>query len=118
MGIAENPMLMVLNKLDALPDPGLRSRLSAAHPDGVWVSGLTGEGMDDLREAIYDRLEGERVTLALQVPQAEGRLLSELHVVGEILSRHFEGNDVLMEVRMSREHADRMLPDGRYRVKA
>jgi GTP-binding protein HflX len=118
LGIAENPVLMILNKVDALPEPGLRSRLSAEHPDGVWTSATTGEGLDDLREAIYDRLEGERVTLSLQVPQADGKLLSDLHRIGEILSQDFEGNDVLLEVRMSREHANRMLPDGKYQSKA
>jgi GTPase len=118
LGIAENPLLMVLNKADALPEPGLRARLSAEHPDGVWTSATTGEGLEDLRAAIYDRLEGERVTLSLQVPQADGKLLSDLHTVGEILSQDFEGNDVLLEVRLSREHADRILPDGKYQVKA
>ena len=118
LGIAENPLLMVLNKSDALPEPGLHSRLSVEHPDGVWTSATTGDGLEDLRAAIYDRLEGERVTLSLQVPQADGKLLSELHTVGEILSQDFEGNDVLLEVRMSREHADRMLPGGKYQIKA
>jgi GTP-binding protein HflX len=118
LGIADRPTLMVLNKMDALPEPGIRLRLSADHPEGVWVSAVTGDGLDDLRSAVYERLEEDRVTLSLQVPQSDGRLLSSLHAVGEILSRQFQGNDVLLEVRMSRAHADRMLPEGKYQIKA
>lgn len=117
LGIVEKPMLTVFNKIDRLDDSGKQSRLQAKYPQSVWVSARTGEGLDDLREAIYDRIESDRVTLHLQVSQAEGKLLSELYRVGEILSIHYRGNDVLLEVKLSRQHAQCLLPNGRYRLK-
>ena len=80
------------------------------------MSALTGQGLDELKWAIYDRLEGDRVTLNLRVPQAEGKLLSELYRVGEILHTDYEGNDVFLEIKLSGQHARRLVPDGRYRV--
>ena len=117
LGIVEKPMLTVFNKIDRLDDSGKQSRLQAKYPQSVWVSARTGEGLDDLREAIYDRIESDRITLHLQVPQAEGKLLSELYRVGEILSIHYRGNDALLEVKLSRQHAQCLLPNGRYRLK-
>jgi GTP-binding protein HflX len=110
-------MLMVFNKIDRLEDPGKRASLQAEYPESVWISAHTGEGLDDLKGAIYNRIEANRVTLRLQIPQAEGKLLSELHSVGEILSTHYEGNDVFLEVKISSQQAHRLLPNGQYGVK-
>jgi 50S ribosomal subunit-associated GTPase HflX len=73
--------------------------------------------LDDLRWAIYDRLEGERTVMHLRIPQAEGKLLSDLYRVGEILSTAYEGNDVFLEIKLSLQNARRILPGGRYRIK-
>ena len=113
--IAHRPTLMVFNKIDCLHDPGIRARFQADHPEAVWISAQTGAGLEDLKFAIYSRLEGDRVALNLQIPQSEGKLLSELYRVGEILSTDYEGNDVLLEIKLSRQNAHRLLPNGRYR---
>jgi len=57
IGARDVPELLVLNKIDVAPPdwlPGLR----AAYPDAVAVSALTGEGIEDLRRAIEQRLDG------------------------------------------------------------
>ena len=115
LGIVETPALMVLNKADRLDDPGARAYLKAEYPESLWISAQTGEGLENLRRVIYDRVEKERVTLDLQIPQAEGGLISELHRVGEILDTRYEGNDVLLRVKLSSQNAVRLLPNGRYR---
>jgi GTPase len=113
LGIVDRPTLMVFNKIDqvdAEEEVGLRE----AYPDGVFVSGLTGDGLDRLRSQIYHHLEGARVTLDLSLPQAEGKLISELHRIGEVITTKYEGNNVLLTVKLSTENAKRMLPDGKY----
>ena len=105
---------MVFNKLDTLEDPSRRDRLSSDFPDSVWISAETGEGLDQLKYAIYERLDGSRVTLDLSVPQAEGKLLADLHRVGEVLSTQYQGNDVVLTVKLSEENAQRLVPDGQY----
>ena len=118
LGIAENPMLTVFNKVDVLDDPGRRAYYESEYPGSVWISALTGQGIDDLRNAIYERIEGARIVLLLKIPQSEGKLLSEIYDCGEILSTRYEANDVILEVSLSRHHADRLLPEGRYRTSA
>ena len=46
----------------------------------------------------------------------EGKLLSDLYKVGEILSIEYEGNDVHMEVKLSSQAAKQLFPQGRFQV--
>ena len=49
------PILVAINKVDRIT-PERRAVLAAAHPDGVFVSGLTGDGLPVLIAAISARL--------------------------------------------------------------
>ena len=114
LDVADRPTMLVFNKNDLLDDRTQRKYLMATYPDAVWLSAETGEGLEDLRWAIYNHLEGDRLTLVVQIPQREGKLLSELYRIGEILHTDYKGNDVLMEVKLSQHNAQRLLPNGRY----
>ncbi|MCY4351530.1 MAG: GTPase HflX [Gemmatimonadetes bacterium] len=114
LGVADRPTMLVFNKNDLLDDRTRRKYLMATYPDAVWIAAETGDGLEDLRWAIYNYLEGDRLTLVVQIPQHEGKLLSELYRIGEILHTDYKGNDVLMEVKLSQHNARRLLPNGRY----
>lgn len=116
LGVADNPVKMVFNKMDLLHNQDLRETLEIDYPDSIWVSAHTGEGIEDLKWAIYNHLEGERVTLNLQIPQSEGKLLSELYRIGEVLHTAYEGNDVIMEIKLNQNNAQRLLPNNQYRL--
>ena len=55
IGARDHPELLVLNKVDAAPE-GRLATLRAACPDAVPVSALTGEGIEELRQATAERL--------------------------------------------------------------
>ena len=114
LGVADRPTMLVFNKNDLLDDQARREYLMGTYPDAVWIAAETGDGLEDLRWAIYNHLEGDRLTLVVQIPQREGKLLSELYRIGEILHTDYKGNDVLMEVKLSQHNAQRLLPNGRY----
>ena len=116
LGIAEHPTLMVFNKADRFEGRAKRADLRNAYPNSVWISALTGQGLDDLKRGIYEWLESERVTLSLRVPQAEGKLLSELYRLGEVLSTSYSGNDVCIRVTLRAPDARHLLHDRRYRA--
>jgi GTPase len=84
IGAAERPRLLVLNKVDLLDDAG-RRELSFRHPRAVQISAATGEGLDDLAEAIEARFLATLRPMELLVPYEEGGRLSELHdLAGEM----------------------------------
>ena len=60
-----------------------------------------------LKETILRHCSQHDVTLDLQIPQREGRLLSQLHEQGEVLERSYDEGDVRVRVRLGRVWADR-----------
>jgi GTPase len=116
LGVADNPVKMVFNKIDLLTDINRREFLEIEYPDSIWVSGQTGDGLEDLKWAVYNYLEGERTTLNLQIPQSEGKLLSELYRVGEVLHTSYENNDVILEIKLNQHNAQKLLPNNLYRL--
>ena len=83
---AENPRLLVLNKVDRLDDDR-RRELSYRHPEAVQVSATTGEGLDGLSEAIEAKFLSSLRRMDLLVPYEEGSRLSELHDVAGDMER-------------------------------
>jgi GTP-binding protein HflX len=90
------PVLQVFNKVDLLgPDE------RAALPSGaVAVSGLTGEGIEVLLQAIDAALTADPlVDASLRIPQSEGAVLAALENGAVLNNRRFEGNLVYLDAR-------------------
>lgn len=109
LGIEDRPLLVVHNKIDRLDPDGEEEEeeLTCAGEDEVAVSALTGAGLDDLRGAIRAHCQEQEVTLDLCIPQAEGRLLSQLHEQGEVLEQSYDPREVHLRVRLGRAWAER-----------
>ena len=97
--------LLVMNKLDACDDADLPARLACGQPY-VAVSALTGQGIDRLRSELAALIEAEMVVMEVRVPQSEGKLISSIHERGEVLSRRYEANDVILRARLRRADAN------------
>ena len=84
IGAGDTPRLLVLNKADMLDDER-REELRFAHPDGLAVSALTGEGLDALGERIEQAFQETLRPVDLLLPFDEGGRLAELHeLVGDL----------------------------------
>jgi GTP-binding protein HflX len=99
IGAGDQERLLVLNKADAI-DEERRRELSFRHPEGVLVSAITGEGLDDLGRAIAHAFEKRLVDVEMLVPYDEGALLSELHDLAGDLGREEEESGVRVHVRL------------------
>src|SRR3954451_12791751 len=98
-GAAERPRLLVLNKV-ALLDEGRRRELGFRHPRAVQVSAVTGEGLDELREAIEARFLATLEPMELLVPYDEGGRLSELHDLAGEMEREDTASGVRVRARV------------------
>ncbi|MBA3808972.1 MAG: GTPase HflX [Solirubrobacterales bacterium] len=84
IGAGEQPRLLVLNKVDLL-DHDAREELRLRRPDAVLVSGVSGEGLEQLGEWIERELAHMLRRVELLVPYADGGSLAELHeLAGEV----------------------------------
>ena len=99
IGGDDRPRILVLNKVDLLDDEQ-RRELRFRHPDGVQVSAVTGDGLDDLREAIEARFLSSLRTMDLLVPYAEGGSLSELHELAGDVERADTAEGVRVKARV------------------
>lgn len=76
----EIPTLLVMNKIDALPDIVPRiDRNDENVPIRVWLSAQTGVGVPLLFQALTERLSGEIAQYELRLPPQDGRLRSRLY---------------------------------------
>ena len=82
---ADRPQLLVFNKIDLLDGMSPRiDRDEAGLPIRVWVSALTGEGLDLLYEALAERVNTDMVHHVLSLPAEAGRLHARLFETGAV----------------------------------
>src|SRR5690606_26943618 len=89
VGARELPELVVFNKADLLDDDR-RLVLRGLEPDAVLVSARTGEGIEELRARIADRLPQWDVELDLLVPYDRGDVVSLAHERARVLDTEYE----------------------------
>jgi GTP-binding protein HflX len=100
IGADDRPRLLVLNKVDLL-DEDARRALGFRHPDAVQASAETGEGLDDLRDALEARFLSTLRTMELLVPYEDGGSLSELHdLAGDEMERDDTAEGVRVRARV------------------
>jgi GTP-binding protein HflX len=111
---ASIPQLLVLNKVDRLPNAeadveAMRRRVlgdSGAGPDGhptraVAVSALTGQGVAGMLAAIDDVLAFDPIVhTRLRLPLSEGARISMVHDLGRVLQTKYVGDVCEMEVEI------------------
>jgi len=101
IGAGDQPHLLVLNKLDAL-DADARDAVRFRHPDGVLVSAVTGEGLEELTGRIVADFERTLIDVDLLVPFREGGVMSELHDLAGDLDREDTAEGVRVAARLPR----------------
>lgn len=102
IGADDVPVLQVYNKIDLLEDFEPRvDRNEDGIPVCVWVSAVSGEGLELLFDAVVERLAEDVVHHFVVLGPADGKLRALLHEAGSVLSEeHRESGDTVVEVRL------------------
>ncbi len=100
IGASEVPRVLALNKSDVIPPNG-RERLISLFPDGVFISSLTGEGLDELLEAVAARLNPSNRVAAFRIPYDRADLRSLLYAHGEVLEESAASEGITLRVKAS-----------------
>jgi GTPase len=91
--VHNKPTLLVLNKVDRVPDPSFLQVLEAHHPRAVAVSAITGQGMDDLKDAVIEMLSADFANASVDVDSGNGKVLSYLAAHAEVYRQEFHDNN-------------------------
>jgi GTP-binding protein HflX len=106
--IEEKDALLVLNKTDACQSTSQIQAVRNRYPNAVAVSSKTGDGFDHLARAVSDALSRTFLDLDVETNVSNGKLMAYLAAHGEVLSRRFEGDRVLIHCRLPRKHLGRI----------
>jgi GTP-binding protein HflX len=104
IGIEEKQTLLVLNKIDRLADPNQLHRVLIRYPNAVPISARRRLGFDQLHKAVSDAMSRSFLDLDVETGVGNGRLLAYLAAHGEVLSRQFHEDRVIVHVRMPARH--------------
>jgi GTP-binding protein HflX len=96
--------ILVLNKIDKIADKTTLQVLQAHHPRAVAVSGLTGEGIDRLEDAVMEALAAEFAEAEVITDAGNGRVLAFLNAHAEVYRQEFRAdtNDVVVRCHLPR----------------
>jgi GTP-binding protein HflX len=86
LGADSKKMITVLNKVDCLADESTLHALRLHFPDSVFISALTGRGLDELLHRMADMLSDRVVKVEVALPLERTDLLSLLHRTSNVLS--------------------------------
>ncbi|MGB0721017.1 MAG: ribosome rescue GTPase HflX [Gammaproteobacteria bacterium] len=98
------PRILVYNKIDAAGREVRVDEDEQGNVERIWLSAVTGEGLDALAEALLARVRGRIVEETLHLPPTAGRARARLFALGAVVSESVSddgGFDIA--VRMPRE---------------
>lgn len=112
------PTLMVYNKVDLLADPqGRVERNSSGEAIAVWVSALSGEGLELLLETISERLPAKTIHRHLQLHPHQGSVRAALYSSKAVVAETVEDDGVInMEIRLPERDFFRILKNANLKV--
>jgi GTPase len=108
LGIEEKDTLLVVNKIDALPDRIRLDGLLNRYPNAVPISAQTGFGLANLSAAVSDALSRGFLDVDVELGVENGRLLAYLAANGEVFSKQFHENRVTVHCRIPKHHLERI----------
>ena len=92
IGADELPQLLVFNKLDLLEQPARVVRNESGVITAVYVSAVTGEGLELLHEAIRERLSVTLFDEEITLDPQRGKLRAALYEMGAVCSEQWESD--------------------------
>jgi len=100
IGIQEKDTLLVLNKIDALPDRARLEGLLQRYPQAVPVSARSRAGIGQLTLAVSESLSRNFLDIDVEMGVENGRLMAYLAANGEVLSTRYTNGRVVVHCRI------------------
>ena len=106
LGLADHPTILVLNKVDKVPDRSFLDVLKAHHDDSIAISASSGEGLDRLEQAVRESLNERALDAEVETNVGNGRVLSYLAQHANIKDRTYDEDRVMLQCRLPRRCLD------------
>src|SRR3954469_11927382 len=100
--------LVIFNKIDQVADRDLVDSYLKRFPGNVAISARTGEGVNQLVQALEGALSSWRLRSRFRIPTNESALIAEIHRVGHVLELRYEVNDALIVAHVPPDLAQKL----------
>jgi GTP-binding protein HflX len=90
LGCDRSQAMLVLNKVDAIIDPTIITVLKDKHPDALLTSAATGQGAEDLVNAVAERAMGTPMTVELRADFRNGKLMHYIAQHAQVQSQTYD----------------------------
>jgi GTP-binding protein HflX len=115
LGVNRKPVLHVFNKIDSLASELLipfEERITNLLPNSVFVSAVAEGGLEPLRRALLVKTRALRPVAEIRIGAGEGRLLAEIHRLGEVIEQRTDGAELVIRARVDDALAGRLRRGG------
>jgi len=102
IGCEKKPVLIVLNKVDAVKDISQIEMLETLFPDAVSISAKNGLGIDKLSSCILQKYKGTEIHLRVTSTQSNGKVQNFLRAYGYIINEAYLDNLVQIEAKLGK----------------
>src|SRR5690606_7357546 len=101
------PELLVFNKSD-LAEEAVITGLRTEYPDAQFVAAVSKEGIDDLIEAIENRLPVPDIDMTVLIPYERGDLVSKIYALGTVEHESHGTEGTSLQVKVPTELVDEL----------
>ncbi len=112
LGANDIPRLTLLNKIDIADDAAVADILARGSIDALPISAVTGQGLDELNKTVLRRSEGNSQIIDVRIAHSDGKLLTELTRVAEVIDRQYDDDAVALKLRVNKSQIRQLM--GRY----
>jgi GTP-binding protein HflX len=113
LGLADRPVILVFNKIDAVPDAaGFTRRVKELYPTAILSSTMRTDGLASLKARLRELDRAGRVTVRVRLGIGDGARLAEVYREGEVLNREQDGDNYELLVRMEPSKVARLRQAG------
>src|SRR5207249_3827598 len=95
-GHGDKPEILLLNKIDTPEGEHESHTWRTLHDGSIRISAKTGQGIDELVEAVFQQVRGQQVDVVLEADLTNGRLISYIEQHSRVQERHFEDGRVII----------------------
>ena len=111
LGVNDKPVLHAFNKIDRLSAEmllPLEERITNLLPNSVFVSTVADGALEPLRRALLVKTRALRPVVEIRLGAGEGRLLAEIHRLGEVVDQKTDGDELVLRARVDDALAGRL----------
>ncbi len=108
IGIEEKDTLLVVNKIDRLSSETTLGGIMNRYPNAIPVSAQDRLGFEQLAYRVSDALSRTFCDVDIETGVANGKLVAYLSAHGEVLSKRYEGERVVVHCRIPQKYLGRI----------